>query len=219
MNLEERITRLERQNRNWRFLALGLAGLMGFWLSCTAEIEPKSAPAGTTKDEETNSNQGDKIHELLRTRALAIVNEDGKMLTGLMAFGSYTQLTMKGGRHELSLSADENDVQISLTGEDGKTYIGHDAIYLKALDPIEERKRKQIMEQAAKGYKITQADRELFKDKEPTIAISSSNRGGIIDVHNPFGEVVVSIQSNKSNEGAVYVHDVAGNVKKSLTAD
>lgn len=45
MNLEERITRLERQNRNWRFLALGLAGLMGFWLSCTAEIEPKSAPA------------------------------------------------------------------------------------------------------------------------------------------------------------------------------
>jgi hypothetical protein len=225
MSLEERINRLERENRHWRLLALGLAGLMGFWLSCAAEIEPKSAP-GAGMTEETLSEQGDKVFENIRTRALTVVNENGEVMVSLIASGSYSQLNMSGKTHKLRLSAGsmgeglEDDAEISLTGEDGKTYIGHDSISLKALDPIEERKRNQLMAKVLKGYTLTDADRELFKDDEPnTIFISSVNRGGIIDVHNPFGKVVVSIQSNKTNEGAVYVNDVAGKTKKFLTAD
>ena len=36
--------------------------------------------------------------------------------------------------------------------------------------------------------------------------------GGVIDVYNPFGKVVVSVQSDKTSQGAVYVHDVNGKV-------
>ncbi len=51
----------------------------------------------------------------------------------------------------------------------------------------------------------------------PLVVISGSDGGGMIDVYNSLGTVVVSVQSDKTNQGAVYVNDVNGKTTNVLT--
>ena len=57
----------------------------------------------------------------------------------------------------------------------------------------------------------------MYNYSKTAVALTlNADGGGKISVNNPSEVTVVSIQSNKKNEGGVYVSDVNGNVRASL---
>ena len=64
---------------------------------------------------------------------------------------------------------------------------------------------------------MTEDEQELFGSLDAvSIGLTKGGDGGIVDVYNRFGKKAVSIQANKKNEGAVYVHDFDGEIQNVL---
>lgn len=67
---------------------------------------------------------------------------------------------------------------------------------------------------------MTDKDRAFFAQNEdgPAVRIGvTEQRGGIVNVYNPLGKVVVSAQSSKTNEGLIWVSDVTGDPTRFLS--
>jgi hypothetical protein len=100
----------------------------------------------------------------------------------------------------------------------GRVRINGDEIVLSAKDPRQEEARQRLLERGHRGEVVPQHEIDKTFQDSPVISLGLTNgvKGGIISVFNPYGKQVVSVQSNTSNEGAVYVMDSSGRPKNVL---
>ncbi len=84
MNIEQRINKLEREGRNWRRTALGLALLIGVSLSCSSQNEPPTV-SGSAATVLANTSGSVDVMENVRTRSLEVVNDRGEVVASLNA--------------------------------------------------------------------------------------------------------------------------------------
>jgi hypothetical protein len=213
MSLEQRIERLERGAKRWRLAAISLGLLL--LVSWGGMRESSFLAPGVASADEPKWTRFDLVAaNELRVKYLTFEDESGKHAGGISP-----------RKHGVSLNLQKADCtfgtimsdSIFVSDDEGSVFMSGKGVALSAKDPAMILKLKRLDEREKSGERITQEERDSLVSRlsKPTISFS----GGSIDVYNPFGKVVVSVQANKTNRGGVYVGDANGNVRRSLTAD
>jgi len=109
----------------------------------------------------------------------------------MMAGGTFCHAKLKSKRGRVELGSGEITVSSALTN----------------------RKMTQVLE-----IKLSGVDDPEYHAKNKTLVIIRAGEGGgsFINVYNPFGKKVVTVQSDKTNQGLVSIHDVNGEVTNGL---
>lgn len=213
MTIEERLERLERENRRWRVVVVCLTALVAAFVSCTQSPTGPAAGAAQGRD---SAPPG-----VLRATALEIVTEKGAMVAFLGGDEGGSTLSLGSPdafAPHIRVSSRDNESRLQLFGRDGDVFIDHSSFTILSENPVKQRRREEwIKARIARGENI---DRKSREDEEFEKANSESHgvahigmtdqRGGQIDVCNAFGKVVVSAESSKTNQGLVIVNDVNG---------
>ena len=210
MTVEERITNLENANRQWRRLTVGMVLFVALFVSCsrTADQLPTdqaSAATGVAKP--------DAIRDTLRLRKLEIVNDQGKTLATFDTFGGFARLELGGTREKgrILMFAGGPICHAAFSDRNGRVALA--GVGITVGSALTEDDRAQISS-------LNSDDPEYYAKLKTLVQIASGKGGlsGFINVYNPCGKKVVSMRSNKTNEGVVYVYDVNGKVTNGLSS-
>lgn len=243
MDIEHRLLKLERETRRWRAIALATALVLGVTLSCTQgtnapTISPSAAPA-VADDRTPKATPGN-----LRATSLEIVNRKGQTVADLVAGddGASLRFYATDQTTKMLLSTSKNPF-IFLSGNDSSSTLSSGHFKISPADSAKRIRQREIAERAI-GHVLSDKDRELDQEafnepKAVEIGIGDDDGGfvrvnmrkgpagflgcgeaggGILNLFNPLGKVVASVQSNKTNQGAVYVNNVNGDLSKALSA-
>jgi hypothetical protein len=217
MTIEERIERLERENRRWRRVAMYLMALLAASFVCTRL--PSGLLAGAA---EGNDSPGK-----VKATAFELVTQKGDLIAFLGGDEKGATLYLGGAdafAPKAYLSSRDNASALRLEGPDGFTVINQTSLSNFSEDPVKKRRREEwIKARIARGEDIqhkSREDEEFEKANSETHGIAhigmTDQRGGEIDVCNTFGKVVVSAESSKTNQGLVIVNDVNGMISNAL---
>lgn len=210
MNIDERMSRLERESRRWRFLAVACLLIIGFWFSYTM-LSRNSAV-------EANGDNSASIPEEIRTNRLLIVNNDGETVGTFQAGKSGTFLDLKNPNSQdrivMQVTRGLPGATVMLSGENGYVTLKPETISLSRSN----QRARALIQKLADGVTLSSEEKQFIQDKStPSVQIrAADSEGGIIDVYNPAGKRVVSIESLTTNNGAVIVRDARGRTKQFL---
>ena len=153
----------------------------------------------------------DAIRDTLRLRKLEIVTEQGTTLATFDTFGGhFAQLKMGGTTEKGRILMFAGGPICHAAFSDRNSRVALEGAGIRIGSALTEDDRAQISLMA-------DDDPEHDAKMKTLVQIGSGEGGGMIDVYNPFGKKVVSVQSNKTNEGSVLVHDVNGKLKNFLS--
>jgi len=213
MSVEERLERLESQCHRYRVFVVGILLLLAAPLSCTPSATGPSA--GFAQDAHAAG--------ALRGTSLEIVNKRGEAVAIIAGNESGGALSLLRPGLNLGVSLQALPM-LMLTGPDSTMTIHNASLTLAPVNPAKAKARQQWAKEKLDRHADTSVesnkDRTSFADlmDSPAVEIGvSDERGGIVNVYNPFGKVVASVQSSKTNAGMMYVGDVAGNQVKVLS--
>jgi hypothetical protein len=214
--IEDRITALERESRRWRYathaLLMACIALLICGLSAGDRLQTRAQAAETT---EGNNPR----FESVTTKALFVTDENGQRRCSIVV-GNGTvvlQLTSNDGHAPFTVAALEHSARLSIDGDSVKAELA-EGIQVSQRDLAMEREIAELVKRGA-ADSLSENDRkrlESLVSQNPAVKISAKNGAGIIDVFNPLKTRVVSVQSDKTNQGAVYVLDVNGTIKGAL---
>ena len=225
MTIDERIAKLEHQNRTWRRVALGSAltiGALLVWSNGLIGPAVHSLSTVAQAAEEDAAEEG-RVYEKVRLRSLEIVNEQGETVVDISGGFGGGALTIwsddrNGSLSLYALSADEPVLWVK--SEEGTVELTDRVINVIPADHRKRARKSELIEKLGNGQNLTEDERRWFQNEsveDPAVTIGFGKQGGgVIDVCNPLDEKVVSIQSNKNNDGAVYVNDVNGDFGNAL---
>ena len=210
ISFEQRLSKLERANRTWRLLALFLAVAFGLSLACSErQYHSPEHQLGQANAALTESNV---IYDKLRVRHLEIFNEADESVGGLGP--SYLVLRSPNGEgsfqvwilpdyQSVSLGTEWNTMQFTPQGANLRRYTPEQLRLSKSL-------QSRLMDEQNKPTT------EEMQRAQPNTVLElgiAEGGGGLVDVYNSLGTKVVSLQANKRNEGALYLRDVAGEIR------
>lgn len=206
MSTEERITRLERTNRNLRWcLAAIVLGLVGF------EVWRESNKSVALAQERATGT--------VRTKRLEIVNDDGKVLSSLAeSYPGVVTFRMGQTGRDLRLTAFRDGGGLfTLDDGESRTSLSTSGITMGRRSATEVKERERILFRIESGKDVPKAEREEVDSfLNPLVLISvGEGRTGMVLLRNTFGKTVVSLQES-NNVGAVSVSDRDGIVRKSM---
>lgn len=218
MSIEERIARLERANCHWRWAAMGLVLMMAAVVCCA----PSGSKTGTPCVEAAAAEKGgsDKVQDWINVKGIGLVDENGKHCGHISARNGAAELwfSSASGEASVSISTRDDSAHLYVSGPEDNVFISANGINLSRVTPEKARERNAVMKARREGKPITaERFREAFSESSVISLGRAETGGGIIDVYNPFGKSAVSMQSNKMNTGAVYVHKVDGSIGNALT--
>jgi hypothetical protein len=196
VQIENRLARLERSNRNlrWGLFVIALVGaFVLIWRSNDRVVA--QAPAKETK------------LDVLTVNRLNFVGRSGRV-TAFLFGGDDPMFHIVGGATLTKESFTLDDGEGRLFLEPSRIRLGRrTGTQLKA----DERLQRLIDAGEKKAWEVNKSL------PEPALVLSADERGGgMISVYNSFSKEVISMQANKGNTGAVYVSDVNGDVRGQL---
>jgi hypothetical protein len=219
MSTEQRITRLERSNRNLRWCLAGVVLVIAGVTAC----RQNSVSEAQVPEPKAALLEADAV----QTKKLLIVDDEGNVVGQFINSGRHSGLLSVGfGKTggpsaTLSSSPDYN----ALRFDDGK-----DALYLtpselrlsrRTTDEVQHRSRILAMDEASRKTLTPEAILPAYslpKNADVQIGHGESG-GGIVTIKNTLGNDVVSVQANKANAGGIYVNDLNGKFKSAITGD
>ncbi|MEX0700729.1 MAG: hypothetical protein WD069_01395 [Planctomycetales bacterium] len=246
MTIEQRLAKLERENRTWRCTALGLLLIAGGYVGCSRE-SPEPEPQRATVDQIMAAVEAEEkrnpsppnltfeeaqrltraaqspaapaaLPDKLRVKSLEIVNDEGRVLASLGSDGRGASLKLSG----LDATGNTFDHQVSIETDMGRSSIlvrsGDNCTTLTAdhFRMFEFPRHAPV----GVGVRITESDTSVrIAAAESGAGVIHLYKGGTIDVFSSLGKKVVSVQSNKKNEGAISINDVSGEVGTILTSE
>ncbi|MEX1028284.1 MAG: hypothetical protein WD049_09825 [Candidatus Paceibacterota bacterium] len=225
MNIEDRLNKLERESKSWRRIALGLALVCGVSLSCSQGTNAPIPPRAYADDARAPGTSTSEVVDKIRTRQLEIVDAEGKMVASLTSVRSGSILFLgstddSGNQANLSTASGPGCM---LQDNDHEMYMDSTGISILRRDEAKRRGLDRLNSKIKRGEKFDESARKLYSEllaleDNPLCEIGiSKTGGGIVDVFNPLGKKVVSIQADKSNKGMVVVSDLNGNHQEYLS--
>ena len=209
--MEARLLQLESTLRRFKWCVV-LVVLAGCGLGASQSV--KDSSAGKESDAE-----GEYI-EKLRVGTLE-VQKDGNFgdKAGWHVRVSAGSVSVRNTTKNTSVVLFPTSVMI--TDEDNESYMGGGELIFSRLDQRKNREWRELLGKGKRSEAERQRLRQLSESRAPKalrIGIGD-NGGGMIDVFSPLKKRVVSIQSNKANQGGVYLGDVNGEIQKILSVD
>lgn len=92
MNIENRLTKLERKNRTWRLAAIWMAGILGLLIACSTQWDEHGS--GSRNQVLAQPSDVSPIHDRLRVRTLEVVDESGRTVGRWECVGGLPGLAM-----------------------------------------------------------------------------------------------------------------------------
>ncbi len=245
MTTEDRLARLERANRTWRWTAVALLWGLIVTTMMNCSRQTSDLPSHLVNSAVAANAQEDTVHAKLRVQLLELVDDAGKVRGYFQALPGCSTLHVGG---------DSDDVQVRLAaygppfpaqavvriiGQKARTDLsgGHVCI----AETPEAPEARQWFDQRWKSThlrghyeSLARLSDPLSKDPvelekiqrgkallgKPSVQLGwGPGGGGMIEVLNSFNKTVVSVQANKANAGAVYVHDLNGEVVRALSGE
>jgi hypothetical protein len=223
MSIDDRLRKLESEARHWRACAMGLAVCFGLMLSCDQRF-------GSTEAKAQKLATPNKVGEFdtIRVRELKIVDDKGEQVAQFAGLSSGATLSLRSpgsvGSLDFYSTTDEVGAVVRngfyAVSLDGKTvsWTKTDAERLAKTQKLFADLKAMNKKQAADFSKDEFAKMLAQYGATPLVRIGSSAdlSAGMINVFNPFGKEVVSIQSTKANEGGIYINDFNGDTRNSI---
>lgn len=164
----------------------------------------------------------DAVQDRIRAKSIVIVNDKQEVVARLDGYSGGGALSLESPgepRKTIDISASDRGAAILITDEDG----GRRQLSLYPFGWSVNRWTPELVK-TRRRY-ISGEEQLSMEDAQqailgyPVVSVSSNGLGGgVIDVYNPIGVVVATMQANKSNDGAVYVKDATGTVVRPFTA-
>jgi hypothetical protein len=214
MSIEERIAKLERDNRISRLIAFGLAfatvSALGY------SFRPLAIAADRPSDGDFNVIRAQAI-EIMNVRGVPAVHISSK---GIEVFepGKHLQQAIVSPTgiivHDESGSVDLSGRGIVVTTTKAplvRAYRDADDNFTRAIAASDKANLDRLSDIAARAYG------KLLDDQLHAVVIGQNGSvGGKVVVYNAFGKRVASVQPSDTNEGLISVANVDGEMKKVL---
>jgi hypothetical protein len=224
MTIEDRVSKLEREGRTWRRIAIGLAAVLGVSITCSeraGERNPNSGQSGAAIAVEP-----ERIYEKIRLKNLEIVDDAGNTVGG---FRADTRQGGSAGALWLTCAPPSGDLVtlvprlgLVVFSRNGSGSLGPDRALWSRYHPeyvrLMDQARSQTGQAATNAFKLAEGFLDQGKSLV-SIGGLDADRGavGAVTVYNVFGKVAATMHADNTNQGAVYVSDVNGQVRNSLT--
>jgi hypothetical protein len=179
------------------------------------------APQVEKTSETADAPQVEKTSERLRTKSLVIVDQNGKdvaLLTGLES-GAMFYMPGKTPDSHIQISTLMGETYLSVSEKGTGLMLAPDHISITPNGVQESLTRNHLIKKVQEGQEITDEERKLFLESigKPSVWIGTgADRNGVIEVFNPAGNVVASLQGNKENHGALYLNSSGGESKVAI---
>ncbi len=210
MNMENRLAKLERENRTWRLAAISMAAILGLSIACSG---PWNEPAPGLRNQVAAQASETPIHDWIRVRNLEIVDESGQ------AVGRWS---CRRGRPTLEILAGDKAVTLQagyvvFRQGDLDTFIQAGRVAIRRTGPKQRQAEAQLLEE--EGLSATERERLLEESIPDSIVIldGSEPTGAGLYIYNHFGENVATLQSSKTNQGLLVISDVNGKPVRGLS--
>lgn len=223
MTIEQRLEKLERQVVVWRRVAIGFPLILVFILSCVSSGGLLIRPLAQVAIAEDDLRE--RTEARIRTETVEIVNRKGQVVGELTGMDRGATLVLRDaeGADSIILSTSIGMPYCEIVDNDDVARMTGSTVEVYPTDAVSMKQRRQLEQKVASGKGLSARDLESMKGggaQFPAVQIGRSTQGGgVIDVYNPFGKIVTSLQCTKVNSGAVIVNDVNGNVVNALLAD
>jgi len=228
--LEQRLSSMERKSRAWRILALLL------FVTLIGCLQSEDLPVNTSQaaDEETPKEKVAKF-DVIEANVVRVVDPKGEALSelspgrlGLMTADKKAYISLSVTKvtpsnyylstiHVVTPKGPQNGQStVTLNQREGsEMHLTSHGLHVSNAKHVQEFRKL-----AVKGSRVTEAENQRMDElTNRDIEIEVSPRGGgAIRIHNTFQKPVVEIQSNKTNQGAIYLGDVNGKTVRSLSA-
>ena len=206
MSTEERLTSLERTNRNlrWGIAACVVIVGVGAW----RERQLPAAPA--------NEN----APKVLNLEMLNIIGSDGTIVATLANNGKGNAVFKMGATGNGLGITTHPDGSCAVSLDDGENVLTLTpaGISMSERSASAVRDRERILRRIAAGEKGITNDEMSRVYTLPPSTIAIDTHGGLL-VKNKFGKDAVRVQANKKNVGAIYLGDTDGQIQHSLIAE
>jgi len=213
MSIEERLTKLERDSKTWRRLAIVLASVLGLLIACSeGDFRSGNGQIATGAGQTLNP---EIVHEKLRVRELEVVDAAGKTagrFTPDLLWVGNTDGNGGGGKFWVTNAPGE--CFVSLTTEENELFLTATRATWKRYTPKQQQARKRLMKLSIEQRVAMTLEERESSMPSTTLMLGSGEAGGeYLDIYSALGEAVVSLQANKANEGALYLKDVNGKTR------
>jgi hypothetical protein len=229
MSIDQRLERLERQVRIWQ-IALAI---------CIVIIITIMSEGGSIGPS-IKASEHEAVAKSIRTRSLIIVDEDDKpvgwfesIARGICslhlgdATRSDSQIILQSFPTNLPPGAENSPLftPFTITSKKGRVGLSSARVELGIWNDAKKREQERVLERVRKGTvdlsNLDKRDDEILSQPAYSnlVTMGAIKSGGVIDVLNSYEKTVVSIQSNKNSNGAVYLSDVNGMIQKPFVAD
>ena len=189
MNIEDRITTLERRVRLSRWTNIGLVGLVAFLLALSSCETSTPVQQGTPSQAASGSSQS----EYIRARHIQLVDEAGNTLVelGVLNGGGVVRVFQSGSTQAAAVIMAEED------GGTVATLLKDSSIGVQIGN-----------NEGGRGGHVT-----IFNAAgERSVSLQANKMScGDVRIFNPTGKLAVLLQANKMNCGIISVHDYNGN--------
>lgn len=241
MSIEQRLSLLERQNRVLRWLLVGGFLLVALNASgCFSGGTASSAtnPAGDSIADILRARRFEIVDESGNTKFEVSTARDGVVLSlragpldgkvqerqfEILCIPRGTFLSIAQDDKQILLAVDTDNAGIVASGDSGSVVIEDSRVTVRPLDPTLNRRRRNLTKRLSDDTLSAEVREQLSSEltqigsDPPAVMLGAAdNRGGMVNVYNPEGKLVVTSQSNKKNCGSVIVHDVTGKVTNVL---
>jgi hypothetical protein len=213
MNIEDRLAKLERENRRWRLAAISLAGILGLSIACSRQWDEPAAGLGNQAPARPSDEP--PIHDRLRVRTLEVVDDNGRTVGRWQCVGGLAGLDMWAGDNLVSLQASKKGASALFRGRDEETIVITGGVGVSRRGQKDE---TPLVLLGVSDDSVSGLINVYDSTGTPRVSMQGGEKGTGVFVYNTFGRQVGTLQSDKSDEGLLLIRDLRGNPVHALGA-
>jgi len=229
MNIEQRLTALERSVRVWRCIALTIAVILGVVFSIRSFAGPRGQGISMAMADEAVHGSLDRV----RVKKLELVNDQDQLVGQLSSTKNGAMLLLGnaqdhlvavysnptsssiylgfGNDPKIEITESRNDAYCRLCGQAGTSFVSNDGLSVSPPDPAKRRQREELQKKTTEGQAISSDDwKQTAEDPAIVVGIAPKMNSGLVEIYNPLGKLIVALQASKSNSGGILAYDANG---------
>jgi hypothetical protein len=220
MNIEDRLAKLERENRRWRLAAISLAGILGLSIACSSQWDAPGA--GLPNQAFAQPSDAPPIYDTIRVRNLEVFDHNSRKVGDWSgAGGGILRIENADRTNTIHLTASDSEASIFIATRDYCSLLGDHQLFIGRIGT----QQRRALDQLSRRHELSEAQiSEAQKRSHPTpVAHIGTELGmalegaGHVAVYNALGKRVGLMEANRTNEGTLLLMDATERPRTMVT--